>query len=97
MHFRFSRLAEADVESIGAYIARDNPIRAISFVSELRQRCRELVHFPGSCPLHPELGDGLRMTVFGSYLIFYVVDEDILEVRRVLHHARNTKEAFHKQ
>jgi len=30
--------AEADLEAIGDYIARDNPARALSFVRELYQR-----------------------------------------------------------
>lgn len=30
--------AERDLESIGDYIARDNPMRAISFLQELRIR-----------------------------------------------------------
>jgi plasmid stabilization system protein ParE len=32
MRFRFSRRAEADLEEITAYIARDNPARPVSFV-----------------------------------------------------------------
>ena len=32
-------LAERGLESIGDYIAEDNPVRAISFVAELRAQC----------------------------------------------------------
>jgi toxin ParE1/3/4 len=35
----FSPRAEADLEEIGDYIARDNPARAISFLDELRAHC----------------------------------------------------------
>jgi toxin ParE1/3/4 len=35
----FSPRAEADLEDIGDYIARDNPARAISFLEELRSHC----------------------------------------------------------
>ena len=44
--FRFTRRAEADVEDIADYIARDNTERAFSFVVELRRHCRALVKFP---------------------------------------------------
>ena len=64
MRFRFSRRALADLEEIAAYIARDNPARAISFI-------------------------GVRMSVFGNYLVLYVVHPDLLEIRRVVHGARN--------
>jgi len=34
MRLSFSPLAEQDLESIGDYIAADNPVRAVSFVLE---------------------------------------------------------------
>jgi plasmid stabilization system protein ParE len=40
MRLRFSRRAEAALEEVADYIARDNPMRAASFVRELRKRCR---------------------------------------------------------
>jgi len=61
MQFRFSRRAEADLEEIAAYIARDNPARAVSFIRELRQHCQHLLTFPEAAPLRPELGVGVRL------------------------------------
>jgi len=40
MQFRFSRRAEGDFEEITAYIARDNPARAVRFVQQLREHAR---------------------------------------------------------
>lgn len=89
MRFRFSRRAEADLEEIGDFIARDNPMRAISFLRELRDHCRKLLTFPQAAPLRPELGDGVRLSVFRNYVVLYVVHLDLLEIRRVVHGARN--------
>jgi len=89
MQFRFSRRAEADLEEIGAYIARDNPARAVSFIVALRQHCRNLLIFPQAAPLRRELGAGVRLSVVGNYVVLYVVHEDVLEIRRVVHGARN--------
>jgi toxin ParE1/3/4 len=89
MRFRFSRRAEIDIEEIGDFIARDNPARAATFVQELRAKCKELVRFPEAAPARIELGEGVRMTIFGRYLILYVVREDLLEIRRVVHGARD--------
>ncbi|HEY1301101.1 MAG TPA: type II toxin-antitoxin system RelE/ParE family toxin [Stellaceae bacterium] len=89
MRLRFSRGAERDLEDIADYIAKGNPARALSYVQEMRQHCRHLLAFPESAPLRPELGDGVRMSIFGNYLVLYVVQRDVLEVRRVVHGARN--------
>jgi toxin ParE1/3/4 len=89
MRFRFSRRAEADIEEIGDYIARDNPARAVTFISELRSHCRGLADFPEAAPLRPSVGEGVRMAVHGRYLILYVVRGELLEIRRVVHGARD--------
>lgn len=89
MQYRFSRQAERDIEEIGDYIARDNPRRAVTFIAELRKRCAQIIEFPLGAPLRPGLGRGVRCVVFGRYLIFYVVHAGIVEIRRVLHGARN--------
>ena len=89
LQFRFSRRAEADLGRIADFIARENPERAVSFLGELRLNCRKLVAFPESAPLRPELGDGVRLKVFRSYLILYVLHADALEIRRVVHGAQN--------
>jgi toxin ParE1/3/4 len=73
MRFRFSRRAEIDIAEIGDYIVRDNPQRALSFVAELRGRCRALVDFPEAYPLRQEFGEGVRLAIHGSYLIMYLV------------------------
>jgi len=89
MQFRFSRRAEADLDEIAAYIARDNPARAVSFIRELRRHCQHLLTFPEAAPLRPELGAGVRLSVFDNYVTLYVVHPDLLEIRRVVHGARD--------
>jgi toxin ParE1/3/4 len=89
MRFRFSRRAEADLDEITAYIARDNPDRAVSYIGELREHCRGLVAFPEARRLLPELGEGVRLSVFGNYVVLYVLHPDLLEIRRVVHGARD--------
>jgi toxin ParE1/3/4 len=91
MRFRFSRRAEADLDEITGYIARSNPARAVTYVRELREHCRGLLTFPAARRLRPELGEGVRLSVFGNYVVLYVVhaDHDLLEIRRVVHGARD--------
>ena len=46
--------AEEDLESIADYIAEDNPSRAVTFVQELREKCRVLAEMPKSASARPE-------------------------------------------
>ena len=56
---RFSTLAEIDLETIGDYIAQDNPRRAVSFLAELRDQCSKIAKSPLAYRARPELADGL--------------------------------------
>lgn len=82
--------AESDLESIGDYIAQDNPGRALTFIRELREQCATLADFPSRFPLVPgyEL-KGVRRRVFGNYAIFYRAEADRVLVLHVLHGARD--------
>jgi toxin ParE1/3/4 len=84
--------AQADLESIGDWIARDNPARAVTFVQELRRRCESLVDSPrvhARVPRYEHLG--IRRRVYRDYLIFYRIVGETIEVLHVLHGAREYK------
>jgi toxin ParE1/3/4 len=82
--------AEADLENIADYIAAQNPIRALSFVRELRDRCDALADAPRAYPLVPRYEHfGIRRRPHGNYLIFYRVDDETIEVVHILHGARD--------
>lgn len=49
----FTPLAEADLESIGDYIAQDNPRRALSFLAELRAQCSKIANAPQAYQARP--------------------------------------------
>jgi plasmid stabilization system protein ParE len=65
------RRARSDLRSIRDYILRDNPIRAVSFVDELLDRCQLLADNPLMGRARPELQRRLRSFPYGDYLIFY--------------------------
>ncbi|SEF11731.1 Plasmid stabilization system protein ParE [Burkholderia sp. WP9] len=94
MIVRILPAAEAELEAIGDYIARDNPSRAVSFVRELRERCLGLADMPLAFPLVPRYeARGVRHRVHGHYQIFYRVvgqPAERVDVIHVLHSARNT-------
>ena len=46
MRLNFTPMAEQDLEAIADYIAADNPVRALSFVHELRTQCQRITLNP---------------------------------------------------
>jgi len=87
-------LAENDIEEIGDYIAKDNPNRAVSFIAELRGQCRKLALSPQAYRLRHELGNDVRASVYGNYMIFFNYDEKDVRILRILHSARNLPAQF---
>ncbi|QBD75173.1 type II toxin-antitoxin system RelE/ParE family toxin [Ktedonosporobacter rubrisoli] len=85
----FTAQAETDLESIADYIALDNPARALSFVQEIRERCRHIAHAPRGYPLAPEYGEDIRKLPFGNYLILYTLQADDIVILHIPHSARD--------
>lgn len=77
--------AEADLEAIGDYIARDNPARAVSFVRELYGSCMGLAEMAEAYQVMPRYErHGIRRRVHGRYLIFYRIDNDRVTILHIL-------------
>lgn len=85
-------MAEADLDNIVDYIARDNPTRAEEFSQELRDRTLPLA-------THPKIGHAGRpglptfvreLVVHRNYIVFYrVLDKArTVEILRVKHAAQ---------
>lgn len=80
--------AKGDLLAIARFIARDSPLRALTFVAELEERCRRLADMPHGFPLVPGHEQaGVRRRIHGQYLIFYRVEGDRIVVLHVLHGA----------
>jgi toxin ParE1/3/4 len=88
MKVEISAEAERDLEAIGDYIARDNPVRAVSFLRELRAKCLALAELPQGFPLVRRYEYlGIRSRVHGNYLIFYRAESERVIVLHILHGA----------
>ncbi|MBX3531757.1 MAG: type II toxin-antitoxin system RelE/ParE family toxin [Rhizobiaceae bacterium] len=75
---RFSSSAEADLDSILLYIAADNPVRAITFVEELRERT---IDFLSVAPNAATSIGRFKYVVFGRYIVAYTVDDEAAVAR----------------
>lgn len=90
-HVEYLPIAQEDLTSIIEYIRMDDPSAAQSFLDEVDQTVSKLEIFPymGSIPKDMRLMHlNYRILVIGNYLVFYVVLEEIIEIRRILHGKR---------
>jgi toxin ParE1/3/4 len=82
--------AHQDLLRIGDYIAADNPVRARSFLRELREAIRQIGEVPRGFPLVPRYEtSGIRRRPYGNHLIFYRVESDRVAIAHILHSARD--------
>jgi toxin ParE1/3/4 len=84
-------IAERDLTDIFAYIYKDNPSVAASFLNTIDDTISKLAEFPELCkvPNDNRLKNlGYRMLIIEDYIVFYVSKEKIVEIRRILHGKR---------
>ena len=69
----FTSLADADLDDILDYIAADSPARAISFVTELRDRAVQTLSV---APMGGAKRGSVRFFPFGNYVVVYEVYQE---------------------
>ena len=84
-----SPLAQADIDEIWDYIARDSLRNADRFVDRIEQRFGLLAANPRLGVARDDLRPGLRRFGHARYLIYYRLIRDGIEVVRVVHGARD--------
>lgn len=83
--------AAQDITDIIEYVSIDNPSAALNLLILFDEKISILSYFPHSGPIPNDRRLQLlnyRMLVVDSYLVFYVVHHDFIEIRRVLHGKR---------
>jgi len=82
-------LADADLEEIWAYIARDNPAAADKLIRQVSDMFGLLADNPELGIRQDDIRPGLRCKPLRrNYLIFYEVAGDVIRILRVLHGSR---------
>lgn len=90
MKVELSGNAEADLRSIVDWIAPDNPAAARALSQQLRLSCSALSRLPKRFPLVRRVnGRDLRKRAHGSYLIFYTIWDNRVEILRIVHGSRD--------
>ncbi|MBI4397640.1 MAG: type II toxin-antitoxin system RelE/ParE family toxin [Candidatus Omnitrophica bacterium] len=83
-----------DLEEIYCFIARDNPLTAISFIDLLEEECKLLAKNSKMGRLREELASELRSFPVGDYIIFYREASKGIDVIRILHSSRDIVRLF---
>lgn len=84
-----TRSSCADVLEIAAHIADGNLPAAERWLEDLDATLELLARYPMIGEQVDHLWPNVRRHCFGSYLLYYTAIEDGIELRRVLHGARN--------
>ena len=91
LEIRYLSTAERDLDDIFEYIMKDNPVAASSLLEEIDRSISNLSYNPklGVVPKDDRLKKlGYRVLIIRKYLVFYVVKNETIQIRRVLHGAR---------
>ncbi len=91
MQLRFRPDALADLRKIYDYIADDNPTKAGEFIETIRKKCHLIAKQPKIGRSRPELHLDLRSFPIKSYVIFYRILADTVEIVNVIHSARDIR------
>lgn len=89
MRVELSAYVEPDLDEIAAYIAADNPARAVSLIDEIAERFKLIGENPRLYQLRPDIRPDLRLVVHGNYLIMFRILSDCVSIERVVHGSRN--------
>lgn len=97
--YRFTSLANADIDNIWESIARDNPEAADRLIDEIYEQVKLIARFPDSGHRREDLAEGRSLLFFpvGKYMIAYQAHSRPLVVIRILHSARNLNRVLREQ
>ena len=85
-------IAVADLDDIFIFVADNSPQTAMELIDRIDASIAGLESFPemGLIAKPPRLArKGYRVLIVDDYLVFYVVMDDIVEIRRIVSGKRN--------
>lgn len=84
MIVKWTKTALANLEAIAGYIEKDSPLRARTFIVEIRQKTNALLEFPAMGRPGRILGTR-ELVVHENYIIPYRVRGGVIQILRVHH------------
>ena len=90
----YTAQAEADLLDVWLYIAKDNAKAADRQLDRIEEACLRIAAFPALGVARPDIAEGLRYFVVGSYLILYRIADTSIEIVRVVFGGRDLARLF---
>ena len=97
---RYLAQAKDDLISIKKYIARESGSQsmALLYTGKIREQCRKWADRPGKIGrLRAELRENLRSFPYGNYVIFFMYNDDDLEIVTIIEGHRDIEAMFEEQ
>ena len=91
---RWTPDAAADTVAIWEYIAADNPVGADRMIGRFVAALHHLAESPYLGRTYQTLGAGVRGLIVGRYVVFYRQIDNVIQILRVLHGARDIDALF---
>ena len=94
---RYLEQAKDDLVQIKRYIATQSGSQevALQYTDKLRQQCRKLAQLSVQLGRpRPELMEGLRSFAYGAYVIFFIYNNDYLNILTIIEGHRNIEAVF---
>ncbi|AFY49592.1 plasmid stabilization system protein [Nostoc sp. PCC 7524] len=92
--YLINKLASHDLNEIADYFAVNNVSAGEKFFNDFIRKCKQLVTFPNSRKSYDYIYSGLKGVPLSSYIVFYCVLEDGIEILRVISGRRDLLTAF---
>lgn len=80
----YTAAAIADLEDTLAFIAKDKPTAAVSWVDRIEAKCLQIAENPQTGEQMPSLGLEVRVSPIGRYMVFHRYVNGRLEILRVI-------------
>jgi toxin ParE1/3/4 len=82
-------LARRDLDDIWSFIAKDSFIAADKFIDKITDKFNLLCDNPNLGVQKDSIYAGARMLITGKYLTLYCINEDVIDIIRVIHGNRD--------
>jgi toxin ParE1/3/4 len=89
MQLELSAFVEGDLDAIAAFIADDNPRRAVTFIRDIRAKFRVIQRTSLVYWLRPNIGQDAHLASVGHYAILFLVSEDAVRIERIVYGGRD--------
>lgn len=90
--------AKRDLEGFQVYLeAEAGEEKAGEVIDSILARCRSLSSSPNIGRKRDEIEPGIRTVTEGKYVIYYIADEHVVVVTRILHSSRDVKAYFDRE